>query len=180
MAERPSVLAAFRASNRGHWIDSGVWLGFTLVGGLLPLWGGSLLLAIVSRGDRWLDLISNGELALYSAAFIASAVHLIAKEGDEPFVQRPFFLLLAVCGLLFAGIVFAGMATIRYAFPTLSLDRSVILWLSVPLFGASVVYAFVMNLLDNVRMSPDVQSAVAAEGKRLEEGFDRLGEHNGN
>lgn len=95
MADRANLISAIRATNRQHWFDSGKWLGWAVLGGLLPLWGGWFLLMLFKHRERWPELISHGELAIYSAAFLASAIYVIQRDvGNISFVHREVFNLL--------------------------------------------------------------------------------------
>lgn len=177
MPDGSSLRGTLRAAHRQHWADSGTWLGYSLVGGLFPVWAHALILPLVSQGHRWLDVIRRGELLLYSAAFLAPSIYVVVRFADAPFIHRPIFVLVSVMGLLCSTALFAGITAFGSGFGVVPpLNQDLILLLSVPLFGVAVVLAFFVNLFDNVRTNPDVRSAVAAERRRLEERFDQLEE----
>src|SRR5437588_3999549 len=80
MADRPNLISVLKTSESQDWWESSSWLLYNLIGGLLPMWGGLLLLYIFGHHDRWQQLISRGEFALYSAALLAPAVYVVLKD----------------------------------------------------------------------------------------------------
>ena len=179
MATTRNVFTALWTSRASHWTESGHWLGFALLGGLLPIWGHFLLLLILGEEHQWrLVLIGNGELALYSAAFFAVAMQLIVRNiGASEFVHRPLFALIAVIGLLVATIIFAGPTALRTAAVVApKLNRDFLVTASLPLFVFSVIFAFLMTVLDNIRMQPDVHGLALGQQKKLQEDFDKVEE----
>jgi len=133
------------------------------------------LLLLFSQGNRWLELVGNGELALYSAAFLASAMYIVVKDiRQSAFVQRPLFVLVSLVGLLAAAVIFAGPTAIRTLKVSPPVDPSRLLTFSVPLFAASVVFAFLVGVLDSTRVDPNVREIDQDQQEQLNQDFDQL------
>src|SRR2546427_10690573 len=97
-----------------HWKETTNWLAFTLVGGLIPVWGGMVLFLLLSKPVFFSTFSSNGEFAIYSAAILAPSLYLIAKDRTTSnFLFRPFFSLICVVGLLLSAMLFAGVTAVH-------------------------------------------------------------------
>jgi hypothetical protein len=173
MANRDNLVSVLRTSERQDWWESLSWLAYSLIGGLLPLWGGLLLLYLFGHHDRWPQLISHGEFAIYSAALLAPAVYVILKQiPASGFVHQQAFVLLAFVGLLVSAILFTGVTILAESDSTfLRLNQDALFRISVPLFVVSLAFAFVVTLLDNARLNPDVRRLAEDARRRLEEQF---------
>src|SRR5216683_1107292 len=124
MPPTPGFFATILDSKAQHWGDSGTKLAFDTVGGLMPLWGQGLLLLLFARSNRWLELFGNGELALYSAAFFASALYLVVKDYRQTqFVRRALFSLIGFAALCVSAIIFAGPTAVRILEVPIHVDK---------------------------------------------------------
>lgn len=176
MTSRVSFLAALRAAKWDHWREALVLMGYTLLGGLAPLWIGWIVLALTHGHPQVIDFASHGEFALYTAALLAPAIYLIVHERSEtPFTNQALFVLLALAGILVSVAAYGLVAPETSKVMTFSnLDRASLADLSVDLFLGSVVYALLVSTLDNVRTTPPVRDIVAQQQRDLEADFDRL------
>ena len=86
----------------------GVW---QLFGGLLPLWGGALILFAYGQDFHFRDYTENGEFMLYSAALSASALFVLSRElrPPFPFPYRALLGLLVIACLGTSVVLFAAV-----------------------------------------------------------------------
>lgn len=155
------------AAEPEHWRESLLSLAFTALG-LLPLWGG-VIVAVVTPRIQFLDLIQHGELAHYSTALVFPALYVVVSQrSNTQFKGRPYFVLVGIFVSVAAAILFASVAAVE----NVSLER--VIPLSVLLFLSSVIFSFVVSLIDNVRLSPNPQAATDKRQRDLEEHFNRL------
>jgi hypothetical protein len=181
MAHGVTLISSLRSTTQDHWSEASSWLGFTTLGGLVPIWGQIILLMLFSRPFSIFDLLNHGEFVLYSSAFVAPALYLVIKDFRETkFVRRQLFVLTAgfvlfVSALVYAGLVavlnFSGqLATLQHV-----INESFLLWVSLLMLPFSVLYAFLVTVLDNQRSDPNIRAEVEDNQKELEKQFDKLG-----
>src|SRR5438876_1135465 len=114
MAERLTLVWAFRQANRHHVRDTFEWLFYTMLGGLLPVWGGAILYRFFVGGATLLHFASHGEFTLYSAALLGPAIYIVVKEREEvSFPSRGSFVLSSIIFLLVAALIFAGITVFQ-------------------------------------------------------------------
>jgi len=175
MAERLTFLWTLGQVKRDHLRDSGEWFLYTIVGSLVPVWGGVLLYSIALGGVPWMRLASHGEFALYSAALLAPAIYVtVTEQEDVSFPRRGLFVFVAVLFLLVSVLIFAGITVLQHVKLIGPVEeKSVALW-SLFLFTVSAGLAFVVNLFDNLRRAPDIRGIIAQRQKTFERKFDEL------
>ncbi|MDP2278702.1 MAG: hypothetical protein Q8K51_10810, partial [Nitrospirota bacterium] len=164
----------FRIATKEHWWDAIISMLFTLFGSLLPLWASYILLKVLASKFSFTDFIDHGEFALYSAALLSPALYIIGKDRTPAgFPYRIFFILILPMGLLFATLVFSGVvfATVTQNQP-LNLNKEFLRNSTVILLILSVLFPFLINVLDNIRREPDMRTIKAHEMKKLEDQFD--------
>jgi len=176
-----SVFRGFRIGNTvaEHWRESSKWLMYTLVGGLVPVWGGMFLFKLFSRPVSFSDFSSNGEFALYSATMLAPSLYLILKDyNSSNFLYRHTFALASVLGLLVSMILFAGVTAVHAGgMGSVNLDQRFLRWVTMLLFLVAVGVSFLVTALDNERIGIDVSKVReerANQVKDLEKQFDKL------
>ncbi len=168
---------ALRSASRSNWTDAAMWLAHNLLGGLTPVWFGWLLLTLLSRHPSWSDFSDHGEFAIYSAAMLAPTFYVILRDLKTPgFPGRLIFGLLTLTGILVATGFFAAVTTAFMSpVPLVTLNSFFLRYGTMSLFIFSASLAFIVTVLDNARVQPDVRSIVASEQKELERDFDKLG-----
>src|SRR5208337_5257776 len=80
------------------WSAGGVWLGYTLFYGFMPLWLGVLAgLGFSNQRIAWPDFLVHGELLIYAASLTAASTRLIASDVNtkRPFACRQIFNLIS-------------------------------------------------------------------------------------
>lgn len=168
------MLEPFRIATKEHWYDAFYSLVFTLIGSLFPIWASYILLILLTTKFSFTDFIDHGEFALYSAALLSPALYIIGKDRKPAgFPYRTFFILLLPIGLLAAALVFSSVvfATVTQDQP-LNLNKQFLRYFTVILLSLSVLFSFLINVLDNIRREPDMHSIKAHEMKELEDQFD--------
>ena len=170
MTHGVTLISALRSTTPGHWTEAASWLGFSVLGGLVPIWGQIILLTLFSRHFGIFDLLKHGEFALYSAAFFAPALYLVIKDFREiRFVRRQLFVLIAGFALFIAALVYAGLVTVTSFSDQLEALRYV-----VNESFLSWVYAYLVTVLDNHRSDPDIRAELEDKQRQLEKQFDQL------
>jgi hypothetical protein len=170
------VLKNTTASQRS---ESYNWLLYSLAGSTLPIWlGGYVLLPVFRQHFNWLEYSQHGELALLSAALLAPTLRLIARDlEDSHFVKRQTFLFfgwifVTASVALYSGVISAnGMPDARDG-----VNKLFLFLLSLSLFVVSVLFSFLVTLIDNQRPQPKEVFAVQAAGRtRLSADFEKTG-----
>lgn len=163
-------------TSRAHWRDASIWLIYALAGGLAPVWSGFILLRLFSRHPSWADFSQHGEFAIYSAAMFAPAFYVITRDLKVPgFVGRQFLGLITFLGMILAICFFVATSTAFMApTPILAIDQPFLGSCTLWLFVCSAILAFVVTVLDNARMIPDVRQIAANQQERLRKEYDRL------
>lgn len=179
MSTRHNLFAVVKNAEWRYWRESGLWIGFTLVGGLMPLWGGMIILGLPEGPAPLHELIKHGELSLYSAALVAPALYIVVNERfTVPFPSRAALVLTGLLLLLSAAFLFGGVTALNVGVITVTVEEnSVIGWTSV-LFLLSLVFVFLISLVETVRIYVDPHAAASARQHELEERFDDLGGDN--
>lgn len=156
----PRLPVVFSLAKPSHWRDALGWLGYTLFGGLLPFWGTALILWFLHRGQGLGAYVQNGEMAVFCAGVLASAIPLMQRRVKDAPVEHPAslnflaLLLIAVALLLFASVTITRQVTIgSAAAPLLLLNGSAVVVVSFLLLILSVALGFFVELTNNVRVT---------------------------
>jgi hypothetical protein len=171
------LLGSLEGATPRDWQEGGVWLAYTLVGGLLPVYGGAIFLLLLFSDLSWARFLDHGEFAIYAAGLLAGALLVVGREYRGGFPGRSLWILLIAALLLIAAIVFTA-AFAASAAPDLAnnLNRGVLRVLSIVLYGLTVVLAFVLAVAKEALDKVNVEGIRAEDMQRLERGFnERLG-----
>ena len=98
MERRPNLFLVLRASNRQHWADAGIWLAYTIVGSLLPVWGGLFLLRLFSQESRS-QSVTNARCRSEGSQSTLRVMQVAESRSSNPRAQ-PF--VSAAVSLFFA------------------------------------------------------------------------------
>ena len=181
MSGTRNLFTEIRASSRQQLIESLKWITAVVMGGLLPLWGGYLMLLLFSQPVTLSDFASNGEFALYSAAFLTPALYLVGRDVRDPFVHRQLFMLggilmLIISVLLFAAVTAAATAALGAAqIGGIQLDRNMLINWSLVLLAITSVFAFLVNLLDSILIGFDPAAESGRDRDLLRDAFRATG-----
>lgn len=175
----PRVPMVFTLAATSHWRDAIRWLLYTFFGGLLPFWGTALLLLFLRRSQPFQDYFQNAELAVFCAGVLSAAIPVMQRRMKEAPVEHPAslnflaILCIGVALLLFASVTITRQITGTPGIQSLVLNRPAILYVSLLLFGASILLGFFVELTNNVRVTPeDLQVFQESRETKLSEAFD--------
>ncbi|MDQ3816154.1 MAG: hypothetical protein M3362_00510 [Acidobacteriota bacterium] len=166
-----------------HWRETSKWLMYTLLGGLIPVWGGIVTFRLLSINYNFGTFTSNGEFALYSAAMLAPACYLIAKDyKDTVFVYRSVFIFICVFCLLFSAILFSLVTAVngigKEKLP-IKFDADFLRTSTLYLFIVSIIIAYIATAVDSYRILPeDIRDMRQDAINKLGDDFDKLGGKN--
>jgi len=153
------------------WWDAFICLLFTLVGSLAPVWIGAILVRLFSRWAGWFAFFSHGEFSIYSAAFLASTLYLMAK-GSKPKAK----ILFPVIGLLLSAVLFAGVTSQDiFSSENITIDQNFLFNISWPLFFCSIALFFSTNVSENIRLAANISEVARQEYNKLDKNFENLG-----
>jgi hypothetical protein len=176
MSNPSNLWSAFRQSTPEHWRSAAKWFAYTVGCGFLPVMFGLLVVLALSRQFKLDDFIVHGEFVLYSAALITSAVRLITKDTDTfPFVHRELFALTALIAILSAVGLYTVIKTATLLKLESTVDNAFIRRFSMPLLVFSLIFSFVVFLLDQQRIFPNIRGIVKLQEDQLKADFDKLG-----
>lgn len=172
-----TLFHALRDANRSNWTDALSWLLYNLVGSLAPVYIGYFLVKLFSRDLSWVGFSQQGQFALYSAAMFAPAFYTITRDLKVPgFAGRQPLALCASFGMLIATCLYVGVTAASMApQPVFQINQGFLRISTFVLFSISAILAFLVTVLDNARLQPDVREIAAAERQDLEQDFDKLG-----
>ena len=170
----PSI---FDDVDKSNWRDASYWLGYTLIGGLAPIWSGYIILRILSQDPTWTQFSEHGEFALYTAALVAPAFHTVSREFRVPGLRgRQFFLLASFCCMFLAVFAYVAVGSAYASNPSSIIDQAFLAWLTLGIFVLSTVLALCVTVLDYARLSSDLPEVVAGQRQNLKREFDDLQE----
>jgi hypothetical protein len=159
-----------------NWKESLKLLSFTLVGGLLPAWGGFIVFKLFGKIPHLSNFTDHGEFAIYSAVLLAPSLYFILKDyKTSTFVYRHFFGFLCIVGLLVSALVYVGVTTASVGQIPIEVDIEFLRMVTWMLFILTASLSFFVTALDNGRAYIDVQRQRSQQAKELEKKFDELG-----
>lgn len=173
-----SIYRTLREATPEEWGESFGWLLYSLAGSTLPIWlGGYVLLPIFGTHFAWIEYGRHGEFALYSAALLAPTLRLIAKDVENfEFVRRQAFLFFGWIFLTGAVAIYSAViAADRIANGTATLNQYLLLVISLSLYGVSVIFSFLVTIIDCRRVPTNFREIVKAETKKLDAEFEKSG-----
>lgn len=172
-----NIVSAVRTCSPDHWRNSGKWFAYTVGCGFLPLIIGLLLVwGLSTRSFNWYDFVVHGEFVLYSATLIAASTRLISKDTETfPFVHREMFTLFAILTLMCSIALYAAIKTATLLSLPATVNSIFIVRFSLGLLSFSLAFSFLVFLLDQQRVSPNVRGIAKQKEQKLADDFDNLG-----
>lgn len=167
------TLNTFKETNKEHWKDATYSLIYNLGGGLMPVWGGMLILIMFGKWGGFEKFFIHGEFAIYSATLLAPSYYLIQKNNKRPL---NIFKLIIFLGLLINAILFAGVSVNDVFTPIqIRFDILFLVYATLSTFVVSIFILFFTQLFDNARISPNIEEIKSEEMKSLDDDFSKLG-----
>jgi hypothetical protein len=150
------------------------WLGFNVLGGLLPTWGSALLLRLRGQQLVYADFAKHGEFALYSAAFLAPALLVIFRYAKRNrYVLGAGSGLMAVSGLLVSALVYATAASAAVNPGGHPVDESYLVAFSTGLLVFSLVVALLVAFVENQATNLNLQEVESRQQEELRTKFEK-------
>jgi len=168
------LIAAVKQSSWEDWKETLYWLGFNVLGGLLPTWGSALLLRLRGQQLVYSDFAKHGEFALYSAAFLAPALLVIFR-----YVKRSRYVLgagsglMAVSGLLVSALVYATAASASANPTDHAIDVGYLVAFSTGLLVFSLIVALLVAFVENQATNLNLQQVESRQQEELRTKFER-------
>jgi hypothetical protein len=142
----------------------------------LYLWRTTLVGGLSTKPLNWNDFIVHGELVIYSAALIAASTRLISKDTETfPFVHREMFTLAALLCLVLCVALYSAIKTAILLSLQNTINNHFIVTFSVAVLVISLAFSFLVFLLDQQRISPNVKGIISQQENALDAAFDKLG-----
>jgi len=167
------LINALKTSSKETWIETFLWMGYTLGVSLVPVWGGFVLLNL---WGKWQDLFTffiHGELALYSASLLASAFYTLDKIKKRGLL---FFawVLLFISLILFTGVTASSIQIQPNIF--IPINRNFLIKISIPTYILSIFITFIAVFLENacVKSESSIESIKTHEMHDFVEKFNKL------
>ena len=169
--KKPTILAdALRTQGK----ETTKCMFFTLFGGLLPVYGGYILLKLFHKDMSMSDFTNNGEFAIYSAALLGPALYLIFKE--YPKARMPLQTTLGgfcIVSLLLSSMIFAGVTSVNTGKLPIEIDKDFLRISTIVLFAVTAILSFLVTALDGYRVMPgDINNIHNESLEQLEKEFD--------
>lgn len=170
LARAPLVRASAK-----HWGNGIIWLLYTVVGSLMPVWLGLIVLTAWPGTVTWARFLDHGEFALYSTALLTTGLLILFDDYKDGFYGRRIMGLVTIVPLLVATGVFA-VAVVAESVPGVSddLDRSWIRLATVALYAFTVMWSFVLIVSREVLVTEPSLDEIDKTGE-LERKFEDLG-----
>jgi hypothetical protein len=192
-----NIREAARRCTRDDWTLGLTYLGWTFLG-TLPLWGPILMLVAFSQPLSLEAVAGRGELALYSAAIVSGALHVVNKEvklgsllhrtsyhtpaamEDRLQVRFPsggILTLVSVGIIVYCAMVFGATAATAMTsgpMPGVVLSGCRVIWITLPVFIVSIGLGVLVRAVDKSSMGEmDLAMAWDEPLTKLEEKFEQ-------
>ena len=160
------VPEAIRVARPHHWADARDWLMFVLIGGCLPFWGVAFLFLLFSQHYSIDHLVGRGELAVFSAGILASAIPIVTRRVRQPTLDHPRWSIAACVALLLLCALTLSAVTLAESFaPALKPNPLVLAVVSLILLTSSLAIGFFAELVSSIRSDPNYQ-VIGDEGEK--------------
>ncbi len=158
------------------WLAGYIWLGWGVIGGLVPLWGTAFLLWLLSKEVEPYGLLRNGEFVLYAASFIGGSLFTIRRDvfPNRNFLNLSFYALLGITLLTFAAITITSLGQGEGKTLDLHISSTALTWISVIVFTCATVLCLLVTVLDAAGAGRDVPAALKQNEAKLDEAFAKL------
>ena len=167
-----------------HWREGFVWLLWSLVGGLFPVWLTMIGLKLTKQEIKLQSFTGNGEFALYSASYVAGTLYILFKDFQD--LKKRNFPSRSVLGLAFSALLLVAAAMFMVVCllnvigatgkPDLLnlLDKDALRRMSLVVFPVTMVLSLLVMVTENVRMMPDLNEMAKDQLQKLGSDFDKL------
>jgi len=154
-----------------------IWLAYTLIGGLFPLYAGIFVLLLFSS-VQLSSFVDHGEFAVYSTGLLSAALLIVLTDyGQQPFPDKRLWAMTILGFIIIATLIFSVVATSGLDGELQEqVNLGLIRILSVGLYVLTVVLMFFVVVLDKVMPDIDKLNNLRSEGQNdLAEQVRKLG-----
>jgi hypothetical protein len=179
-------------------VEAIYWILVTGAGGLLPLWGGYIVLRAFSQSASLTMFAKSGEFVVFGAGILSSTIFEVTKEitpniaeyfregraaariSDSLRLTFPYhraFSIISLVLILMAAIVFSVVTVARIPGMDAPLNTVFVSNLSLFVFFCAMVIGVLVTAFSNVWMSQrDLQESRQDELIQLRHDFEALGD----
>lgn len=137
-----------------HIGETGVWLGYHLLGSLLPIWLSGFIFAFVAQPVSLADFLDKGEFAIYAAAMITPVIYALTWEN--PGKEKAFYSLVTIICLIVASCIFILTIFPTFEWITIETRKANLRIASVAIYLISLLAAVLWRVYDNVYTELDI------------------------
>lgn len=166
------------------WREGGVWLLYSLIGGLLPVWAGMIMFKLFKQKFTLATFSDNGEFALYSASYLTGIFYILFKDfkdlKNRKFPSIAIISLFVITLLLATSFMFASICSINAignsGIPQILniLDKEFLRNFCLLCFILTLIMSFFVVVADNMRVTPDLKKMYDDQYDELDKQFDKL------
>ncbi len=176
--------------------DAFYWMILTIIGGLLPLWGGFIVLKLLDQSPSIITFAESGEFVVFGAGILSSAIYKITREitpnlltvfkkKEEPYkisgllkltfpFHRPLNIIILPL-ILIAALTFSVVTLVNIPGIDVPLNRVFLRNLSLGVFIGSMLIGFFVSLFSNAWVSQtNLYASREQVYSKLEEEFDTM------
>ena len=173
------IVSAVKQSSWDDWRETLYWLGFNVLGGMVPTWGTALILRLRGQQILYSDFAKHGELALYSAAFLAPALLVIFRYARRSrYVLGAGTALVAVACLLVSAFVYATASSAAINPSDRPIDVPYLVRFSSELLILSLIVALLVAFVENQATNLNLREVEEKQREDLRKRFEQKLEEN--
>lgn len=169
----------FQNCGKKDWQAGALWLGWVVIGGLLPLWGTAVLLGLFGKSVDSHELLKNGEFVLYAASFSGATLYVIRRDifPSRNLLTIAHCAVLAICLLVFTALtvtsMLAGQAMQQPAQAVHTIAPGALFGWSIAMLVLSCLLGFLVTVADAAQLGFDLKDQAKKDLKQLNSDFDK-------
>ena len=175
------ISVVLKHSNKKHWIDALVWLLWSIVCGLIPLWVTILILYLIGSTTSYYVLLDDGEFMLYSAAYLGGAFYIVLRDFKNVSFPSKDLIALSMVALLITSTLTYSLITVDVVpessstliFFDLFIDNA-ITRISLVVLPITMIFTFIIMVAENIRQRIDISHVLSQKFDEFEKKFDHL------
>lgn len=141
------------------------WLGWDILGTLVPVWASILLFALFSSGFELGYVANKGEIYIYGVSFL---VPIIFSRSTYRTRAKTLILRISIVLLFFAGVLYAGILVLSLPGHKLDLlvNTQFLYVSSFTVFILSIIFSYLNNIFEYKQQT--IESVEASRAEELE------------
>jgi len=158
-------------AQRDDYIETIYWFLLNAFGGLMPVWGSFFLLKLFSINPNFSEVITNGELVLFSGSLLSSGLYVINKKSkllarfkslvlskdaawEQSFPGSRFFTVFSFIIMGITILVFSGVVIARVPDSHLYLDIGLLSFSTISIFIISMITGLLITFYESTWGDP--------------------------